>query len=1040
MKRLSLVIIGLIAISTLWAAPISRKQAQQTALQFLQQKGKLQTGDCKLAVKKVRQAETEESCYYYVFNAGHAQGYVVVSGDDRTDAILGYADEGELNPDNIPDNLRTWLDSYADQIKWLDEHNSQTTMLARSAEQTVKTPVAPLLTCNWNQGEPYNLLCPQYNGKYTVTGCVATAMAQVMYYHRQPAQTQMPIPAYTTRTLKLSIAELPVITFDWQDMQDNYNSSTTLNTANKAVAQLMQYCGSAASMDYGLGENGGSAAYTEPMPEVFHKYFGYDKDAKWANRNDYSYREWINLIYDELSRGPVLYSGQSAGGGHAFVCDGYAEDDYFHINWGWGGSSNGYFKLSILSSSYQGIGGSSTTDGYSFGQGAMVNVHPQDDGIDEDTGVLMTTSFFTVDKYQYTRNSNNQDFKIKTYHGVRNQLGETHSFDFGLALYKDDTPIRILNQWYVDDLAQGWGWNSFEAESSFGANLADGEYRIVPVSCEKGNNELMPNINADRHHIIATIEGNNLRLEVINDCNISATLSLQREAIANKPVVIEAAITGIGSEYSGDLLLYRVEGSGNNAQYTRLAGLQVERLERGETRNLTFTFTPKSTGTFKLVLDDKNYNSIATKSIQVKSGTTTSNPTYVSTTIQGLSSSKIYGSTVQVTAKFKNAGSTDFNGSIFVALADYTAGVYTQNKNINAVIPAGESKEISFQFDDLSINHKHQLFYFNYNSNYYSGQFTTQAGVDAYLSDGTKRTTAPAGTITVADNVLALDISKLTTVSKVVPNSNPNTLYIVNANKQPTGLDDKNVVKNNTTATLTLIDGYDFYSPIVFTATKASYTRTFDKGVHDEKGWSTFILPFDVASVKQGDISLDWIPSDADVIKDFWLLEFVTDNNEGVTFDYAGNIKANTPYVIGVPDEKGANDGYRDLTNKPITFSADNAIIQAQSTTSATGDYFKFVGTMQSINDSVYVINTEGNCFDLTPMATVAPFRAYFVGSSDATATCLPIGISPIVTSITDHYSMPISSGSDQLYNLQGQRILQPQKGLYIKSGRIFKK
>ena len=526
----------------------------------------------------------------------------------------------------------------------------------------------------------------------------------------------------------------------------------------------------------------------------------------------------------------------------------------------------------------------------------------------------------------------------------------------------------------------------------------------------------------------------------INDCNISATLSLQREAIANKPVVIEAAITGIGSEYSGDLLLYRVEGSGNNAQYTRLAGLQVERLERGETRNLTFTFTPKSTGTFKLVLDDKNYNSIATKSIQVKSGTTTSNPTYVSTTIQGLSSSKIYGSTVQVTAKFKNAGSTDFNGSIFVALADYTAGVYTQNKNINAVIPAGESKEISFQFDDLSINHKHQLFYFNYNSNYYSGQFTTQAGVDAYLSDGTKRTTAPAGTITVADNVLALDISKLTTVSKVVPNSNPNTLYIVNANKQPTGLDDKNVVKNNTTATLTLIDGYDFYSPIVFTATKASYTRTFDKGVHDEKGWSTFILPFDVTSVKQDDISLDWIPSDADVIKDFWLLEFVTDNNEGVTFDYAGNIKANTPYVIGVPDEKGANDGYRDLTNKPITFSADNAIIQAQSTTSATGDYFKFVGTMQSINDSVYVINTEGNCFDLTPMATVAPFRAYFVGSSDATATCLPIGISPIVTSITDHYSMPISSGSDQLYNLQGQRILQPQKGLYIKSGRIFKK
>lgn len=1032
MRKLSLVIIGLIAISTLWAAPISRKQAQQTALQFLQQKGKQQTTDCKLAVKKVRQAETEESCYYYVFNAGHAQGYVVVSGDDRTDAILGYADEGELNPDNMPDNMRAWLDSYADQIKWMDEHNYQPTAEARSEESNTKSPIAPLLTSIWNQSDPFNLLCPTSNNKHTVTGCVATAMAQVMYYHRQPQAATEAIPAYTTKTLRLSIAGLSSTTFDWEHMKDDYNnaSSSLSDASNRAVATLMQYCGVAIKMDYGLGENGGSAAYTEDVPKALISYFGYDKDTKFAYRNDYSYQEWVNLMYNELSRGPVLYSGQSAGGGHAFVCDGYAEDDYFHINWGWGGNSNGYFKLSILSPSSQGIGGSSTNDGYGFSQGAMVNVHPQDDGIDDPytDAIVMTTSHLTVNKYHFTRSSAQQNFTIKTYLGARNKTGDTHSFQFGLALYQNKQLVKILKVWNIENLQNGWGWDAFEGDVSLGANLPDGEYQILSVSHELGTDVVSPNINAERHYIIANINGNNLDLEVVNDCNISATLQLAGEAVVNTPVTIEATVKCKGSDYSGDLVLYRSESSGNNTYYTRLAGLQLEKITQGDSYRVAFTFTPQSTGTFNLVICDKMDNNIGTKSIQVKSGTSSSNPTYLSTAIQGLSNGKIYGSTVHLKTKFKNTSATDFNGTIFYALADYDAGVYTQAASVPVSIEAGKTEEIDFQFDNLTIGHKHQVFYFNYNSNYYSTSFTTQRGIDTYLSDGTKQTIAPSSTVMVADNVVALDISKLTTVSKVVPNSNPNTLYFVNGSKQPTGLDDKNVVKNNTAATLTLTDGYDFFAPIEFTATEATFTRSFAASVNNGKGWSSLILPFEPTAIKQGSQELDWTRSSEDSTKALWLLEFVADNNTGVVFDYAESLQANTPYVLGL----AANNEANNLINKPITFSAANALIQASPITSVTGDHFKFCGTTTTLNNSYYALNAEGNNFVWAAEAEVAPFRAYFVNRDETEIDHLPIDFDPQPSLGVESVSQQ-QEENKQFFNLQGQRIAQPRKGLYIK-------
>ena len=374
---------GIIAM----ANPITRQQAQQQALAFLSEKGKVAPNGMQFATRKARPSQDSESAYYYIFNVGNRSGYVVVSGDDRTAPILGYADQGEVSENEMPANMRAWFDEYAEQIKWMDEHQAEAAQPVSQARipRILKTPVAPLLTSLWNQDAPYNLYCPTYNGERTVTGCVATAMAQVMYYHRNNSaeRTTKTIPTYNTRTLNLSVGQLPVTDLNWDKMKDAYASSTSLTDAsNVAVAKLMQYVGASVKMDYNLSAVGGSSAYSEDVEVALKTYFGYDKDVKVANRVNYTYAEWIDLIYAELSRGPVYYSGASKGGGDAFVCDGYAEDDFFHINWGWGGASNGYFRLSLLDPNMQGIGGSTSNEGFQFSQQALIDVLPYDDGID----------------------------------------------------------------------------------------------------------------------------------------------------------------------------------------------------------------------------------------------------------------------------------------------------------------------------------------------------------------------------------------------------------------------------------------------------------------------------------------------------------------------------------------------------------------------------------------------------------------------------------------------------------------------------------
>ena len=357
------------------ANPISREQALQNARDFFAAKGKT------LPERSFRHAPVKNGVLtveanYFVFNVGDDQGFVIAAGDDCVPAILGYADRGTFAGDSLPANVKWWLDGYSDAIGRLQASGQQA---PRRAPTHAAIPA--LLTCQWNQDYPYNMYCPQFfdTGETCVTGCVATAMAQIMYYHRVRSvrSVQADIPGYTCRTNwenygKMTVQGIPKNSpIDWNDMTDTYDNAST-DAAKRAVANLMKYCGVSVKMDYSPSASGASSSY---VVTALKNYFGYDAGTHYVWRSSYSDDAWDELIYNELANGrPVHYSGQGSEGGHAFVCDGYDGGGYYHINWGWGGYCDANFLLSDLTPPGFGIGGSG--GGFNADQGAIIGAKP----------------------------------------------------------------------------------------------------------------------------------------------------------------------------------------------------------------------------------------------------------------------------------------------------------------------------------------------------------------------------------------------------------------------------------------------------------------------------------------------------------------------------------------------------------------------------------------------------------------------------------------------------------------------------------------
>ena len=399
LKLLLLVTMVTIMQLHLFAEHVSADKASQVGMNFMKQKYTFITtrGEAVKMYKSVELTQVSrrsvDNQHFYVFNLNDNQGWVLVADDDRSIPILGYSKSGEFVTENLSANIEAWLTGISSEIQYIIDNDivadEKTTSLWKELFSDVSTEfinrgekvVNPLVQTRWNQAPYYNDHCPYDNqyGERTVTGCVATAMAQVLKYWNYP-EVGSGSHSYSTSSYGTLYANFGGTQYAWNNMPNRVTSP------NNAVATLMYHCGVSVDMSYGVAETGGSGAYvissytnSENCAEfAFKNYFGYKSSAHGEMKDNTSDSQWKNMLRADLNASrPLVYAG-FGNGGHCFVCDGYDNSDMFHFNWGWDGQNDGFYSLSALNPGSGGAGGGS----YSFtnNQQAIFGLEPTQSG------------------------------------------------------------------------------------------------------------------------------------------------------------------------------------------------------------------------------------------------------------------------------------------------------------------------------------------------------------------------------------------------------------------------------------------------------------------------------------------------------------------------------------------------------------------------------------------------------------------------------------------------------------------------------------
>ena len=346
MKRIYLLCIAIFGLYLCsMATPIDQTTAKTIASKFM--------GTKELQLAATYRTENKVAAFF-VFNT--TDGFVIVSAVDCETPIIGYSHEGRFDPNNVPAQMEDYLQDFVARIQHgienhieADEVTARKWELVKNAgrlyERKDSKSVEPLLTEMWEQGCHYNELCPTFSKVpcgHAEVGCVAVAMGQIMHYWRYP-ETGWGSHSYNNAGLTLS-ADFGNTVYDWDHMPDSLTDDSS-DIEVEAVATLLFHCGVSVDMQY---TSNGSGADSGDVPDALIRYFNYSRRLHIEKRSDFSDEEWISMLKAclDLQR-PVFYGGKGSQGSHAFVCDGYDNNDLLHFNWGWG-RANGYFALGHL--------------------------------------------------------------------------------------------------------------------------------------------------------------------------------------------------------------------------------------------------------------------------------------------------------------------------------------------------------------------------------------------------------------------------------------------------------------------------------------------------------------------------------------------------------------------------------------------------------------------------------------------------------------------------------------------------------------------
>ncbi len=370
---------------------------------------------------------------YYIYENANGEGWVMVAANDVVRPILAYSHTGSFRTDHMPANIKSWLNGYKKQIAYSAQHATQADAkvqrewlrLRSGARRTTATPVvAPLIKTGWDQDTPYWNLCPTKNDQHCYTGCVATAMAQVMKYWEWPKQG---IGSHTIPGTTYS-ADFGATTYDWTNMKNSYSGSSTA-AQKTAVATLMYHCGVAADMEYGTNSSGAytidyngyfSSKHIMCAETALKQFFGYKSTVVgyyrdgWTSKGMRSWTrsEWIAMLKSELdAHRPIMYAGAGCDDpnddntcyGHSFICDGYDSNDYFHFNWGWSNWGDGYYDVDALAPTETGAGAGNGE--YNLEQDVIVGIEPPETGhevVKNATGCTISCAAFALNDEAFT--------------------------------------------------------------------------------------------------------------------------------------------------------------------------------------------------------------------------------------------------------------------------------------------------------------------------------------------------------------------------------------------------------------------------------------------------------------------------------------------------------------------------------------------------------------------------------------------------------------------------------------------------------------
>ncbi len=582
-------------VSVVCAREISEAKAREIAAGFY---ASVSGGNSPLSLRSadVGPDSHADSLYrhIYAFTMGENQGFVLVSGDDRAKPVLAYSLSGSFSFDDMPVQLRGLLEAYSLQLSCLERQDEKTPAYGGSYAETRLRSLragkakAPLLDgIVWNQDAPFNNLCPEdrYVGQRTPAGCVAIAAAQIMRYYRYP-EHGVGGREYSTETQRIPVrADFENTVYDWDNMLENYNGGNYSLKQAEAVATLVYHVGVACKMDY---DYMGSGATAKETARIFTKYFNYDSNLEYIDRTHYTEPEWEALLKSEIDAGrPVLQLGEGPSGGHAFVCDGYDENGFFHYNWGWGGLSDGYYQSSALDPEVLGIG--SGMGSYNYLQSAFCNIQPPCDSSVHVAGVHLARTP-EISQNTTARNEGNTVRASFYNYGLRDFSGEVVA-----ALYNPQGEmlcvLAVKNLKKLTEMTGGTSGSDFTF--TIPAEIPDGRYALRFAHKENGTDAYV--------QMLAPVTQRNYLDVVITQDNVSylshkekARLSLMEKPKILTPLYqgcrasFSVSVRNDGEEYYSYMGVL-LQKKNTYPQVRQYVGVMLTRIPKGAVRTFTYT-------------------------------------------------------------------------------------------------------------------------------------------------------------------------------------------------------------------------------------------------------------------------------------------------------------------------------------------------------------------------------------------------------------------------------------------------------------------